>query len=74
MALISETYWIFRDNYPAKRFIGVAAYVRAKTFAEMTAQNYPGSVVRCSMQKLYEQEMFVIQPTRTEPVKERIDA
>ena len=74
MAQIYETYWIFRDNYPMKRFIGFGAAAAAKTYAENVAHNYPGSVVTCSLQKLYEQEMFVIQPTRIEPVKERIDA
>lgn len=74
MAQISETYWIFRDGYPAKRFIGADAGQKARSHAEQLAFNYPGSVVSCSLQKLWETEVFTIQPNRVEPVKERRDA
>ena len=74
MPLHYETYWIFRDNYPVKRYIGANAAAKARIYAEALSYNYPGSVVRCSLQRLSEIEVFNIQPKLVEAVKELRDA
>lgn len=74
MPLIYETYWIFRDGYPAKRFIGPDASTKAAAYGAMLSSNYPGSVVSCSLQKLTEVEVYTLNPARPERVKETRDA
>jgi len=74
MPQVSETYWIYRDGYPAKRFIGADASTKAAEHGAMLARNYPGSVVSCSLQKLWETEVYTLQPVLADRVKEKRDA
>ena len=74
MALHYETYWIFRDNYPVKRYIGPDASTKAAAYGATLARNYPGSVVSCSLQKLWETEVYRLDPVIQDRVKEMRDA
>lgn len=70
----SETYWVYRDRYPVKRFMDRNAKFKSLAFAQELSVNYPGAVVSCYLQRLYEMEVFVIEPKISEPVKEVRDA
>lgn len=73
MAHLYKTFWIYRDGIPVKRFVGDKQNEAYQYALDLRVQ-YPSSLIRCRLQKMQEEEVFVFEPIREAIAKETNDA